>query len=245
MNRKDLNIIGAGSLGSFFLSTSFLCANMSTAFGIRRIYVYDFDTVEAHNLVNQAYRPKDIDRYKVDAIREIIQPFTDIPVIANKESVNFETRLSGIVVVLVDNMGARQQIFEACRFRADIPYYVDARTGLDEAIVFAFDPRDPDCVARYEKTLYPQSEAVAAPCANSRTIPTLWAVANVIQECLQRFRSKAVSISLEERIKTFVASSIGKLLVRYQSQKIRNTGEYIETTISLKDLPWIQSRRLR
>lgn len=245
MNMRELTIIGGGSLGSFFLTTVFLCGKMATALGFRRIYIYDFDKVEAHNLLNQAYRPKDIGRYKVDAIREIVQPFSEAKIIAKRKEVNYATSLSGVVVILVDNMGARKEIFELCQYRADIPYYIDARTGLDEAYVAAFDPRDPDCVDRYKKTLYSQEEGVPAPCANPRSVPTCVAVSSIIQECLLRFRKKQKSVSLADKVAPFIAATVGKILVRFKTQKVYDTGEFLETVISLRDLPYVQTRQLK
>ena len=244
MNTKELTIIGAGSLGSSFLSAGLICGKMSETLGFRRIYIYDFDKVEPRNLLNQMYRPKDVGESKISAIENIIQQFSESKIIPKNEKVGPKSNLSGVIVTLVDNMDARRQIFELCRYRADIPYYVDARTGLNEAYVVAFDPRDPDCVERYERTLYPQSEAVQAPCADSRSIPTLWSVAGVIQECLRLFKKKPQNAALADKATAFIAATIGKVLVRFKTQKVRDTEEFLETIIIFNDLPYLKTQKL-
>lgn len=244
MNTKELTIIGAGSLGSVFLSSALICGKMAGTLGFRRIYIYDLDKVEPHNLRNQMYRPEDIGQYKVDSIKDIVQQFSEAKIINIQKHADEETRLSGVIIILVDNMYSREYIFKLCRYRADIPYYIDARTGLNEAYVVAFDPRDPDCVARYKKTLYPQLEGIPAPCADSRTVPTLWSVAGVIEECLRLFRKKPQNPSIADKTSAFIAATAGKLLVRLKSQKIRDTGEYLETVIDFNKLPYVQTRKL-
>ncbi len=71
-------VIGAGATGSF--------AALSLAkMGVRNITVYDFDTVEEHNLPNQFYRQCDIGKPKVIALQEIIAQFEGIQITAKNE----------------------------------------------------------------------------------------------------------------------------------------------------------------
>ena len=56
-----VHIIGAGAIGS--------CAALALAkIGFKDFTVYDFDSVELHNLPNQMYRAKDIGKPKVEAL---------------------------------------------------------------------------------------------------------------------------------------------------------------------------------
>ena len=67
-----VTIIGAGATGSF---TALSLAKM----GIRNITIYDFDTVEEHNLPNQFYRQCDLGKRKVEALREAGAAVADKP----------------------------------------------------------------------------------------------------------------------------------------------------------------------
>ena len=89
-------------------------------------------------------------------------------------------------------MAARRAVFEACKYRANIPLYIDARTGEGVALVYVLDPRNPDLVERYERTLHADEEGVPAPCANQETIPTLWVVAAAISNALAFFSNSRI-----------------------------------------------------
>ena len=186
MEANKIMVVGAGSLGSF---TTLHIAEMA-GFLPYRLSVCDHDKVERHNLFNQLYRESDIGRYKVDALLDIIRYLTGIMIKPHPFKVGrppLWADLHGIVIVLVDNMEARKEIFESCMNQADIPFYIEARSGLEGALVYAFDPRDPDFTERYQKTLYTTESAIQAPCAEQRTIPTLWLVAATICRILAQF----------------------------------------------------------
>ena len=68
-----INIIGAGATGSW---VAFSLAKM----GLQNLHIYDFDTVGMHNLPNQMFGVRDIDRNKAISIRNIIKLFTGFTV---------------------------------------------------------------------------------------------------------------------------------------------------------------------
>lgn len=209
---QDLNIIGTGSLGSF---AALALSKMARAFGWR-LKLFDFDTVEAHNALNQLYREEDAGAKKTEALLSLLKYLAgaDLPAESVPKRASRKTALHGIVVVTVDTMKARREAFEAAKYRADISLFVDARSGGDGAIVYALDPRDPDQVRRYEETLYDDEEAVPAPCADLRTIPTIFAI----------------------------AAAIARLLAIHAEGKLRG---FIETLINFEKLPTLQSREYK
>ncbi len=188
MDIRVINVIGAGSLGSF---TAFLLSKMSHVFNCP-IKVMDFDVVEEHNVENQLYKENHVGLPKIEALRQIIENICDAHIVVENKKVDKNIDLRGIVVVLVDKMSVRNEIFESCRFNAGIDYLIEARTGEDNAQVYAFDPKDPDWCKKYKLFLYEDLEAQAPPCANPQTIPTLWAVASVIAKLIVRFKSQEV-----------------------------------------------------
>ena len=67
--KTKIVVIGAGSTGSFL---SLTLAKM----GLTNIKVIDYDKVEEKNIPNQFFRTQDIGKYKIDALKEIINDFT-------------------------------------------------------------------------------------------------------------------------------------------------------------------------
>ena len=145
--------------------------------------------MDHHNILNQLYRAKDTPRprsekrhkrQKVDALKEIVSDLTGAVIETHNEKVGEKNELHGIVIVTVDSMASRKAIFKACKFKVNIPMYIDARSGGDGALIYAFDPRDIDHVTEYEETLYDDEGAIPAPCATQETVPILWTIAPII-----------------------------------------------------------------
>ncbi len=201
MNLNRINIVGAGSLGGF---TTLFLSKISAVTGCQ-IMVWDFDKVEGHNVDNQIYRQEDVGSFKVEALKKIIRFMAGLEIECQNTKVGQNSDLRDGVIVLVDSMASREEIFRAVEYDASVRYYIDARTGEHQALIYAFDPRYKDWVDRYHKTLYKDREE-APVCATAETVPTLWAV----------------------------ASAIAKILVRLKNQKVfRN--EYIEVIINYSD----------
>ena len=65
-----IHIVGCGSVGSTIAENLARC-------GVTKMTLWDFDKVEAHNIVNQMFRQQDVGKLKVDAkgkARVVIQP---------------------------------------------------------------------------------------------------------------------------------------------------------------------------
>ncbi len=192
-----INIIGAGSLGSF---TALLLSKMGSSLGWE-LKLYDFDSVEKHNLQNQLFRKDgDIGKKKVVALKEVLSLFSDIKAGISDEKVANLGDLSGVVIILVDSMKSRREIFEAIQYCAHIPLLIEARSGGDVATIYAFDPRDIDNVRAYERTLYWDSEAVAAPCANAQEVDIIFQIASLIGKLVSLFQKKKLNGFVEALI---------------------------------------------
>lgn len=189
MKTNELHIIGAGSLGSF---TSFLLSKVANVLDCQ-INVYDFDKVERHNIENQLYRIGDVNRLKIDALKEIISNSNGFNINVKNTEINTVANLSGIPIVLVDSMKSRKDIFLSSIYDAAIPYYLEARTGTQEALVYAFNPRSKDWVDRYTRTLCSDNQIRGRPCANQDMVPVLWTVASAITRIILKLKSDKVS----------------------------------------------------
>lgn len=57
--------MGCGSVGSTLAENLARC-------GVTKMTLWDFDTVETHNIVNQMFRQQDVGKLKVEALRDIL-----------------------------------------------------------------------------------------------------------------------------------------------------------------------------
>lgn len=132
-----IHIIGCGSVGSTLAENLARC-------GVTKLTLWDFDRVEAHNIVNQMFRQQDVGRLKVEALRDILTEIN--PEIADDVELKPDgwqgKMLSGVVFLAVDSIELRRKFVEQ---HLDSPYVravFDFRTLLESAQHYAADWSD-------------------------------------------------------------------------------------------------------
>lgn len=132
-----IHIIGCGSVGSTIAENLARC-------GVRKMVLWDFDTVEGHNIVNQMFRQQDVGKLKVDALKDIL---TDInPDITDVVELHPEgwrgEILTGYIFLCVDNIELRREFVEKHMASAFVKAMFDCRTVLEGAQHYAADWAD-------------------------------------------------------------------------------------------------------
>lgn len=179
--KVPVTIIGAGATGSF---TALSLAKM----GVHDLTVYDFDVVDEHNLSNQFYRTCDIGKPKVEALYEIIESFEGTRIRARNEKYKGQ-RLSGIVIVCVDSMDTRIQIWKFVKMNPAVPLFVDSRMGAEVMRIHSVNPNDLFECRRYEAHLYPSSEALQERCTAKTILYTVLSIASLIANQVKKYLS--------------------------------------------------------
>jgi hypothetical protein len=174
-----VTIIGAGATGSF---TALSLAKM----GVQDITVYDFDTVEEHNLPNQFYRQSDLGKPKVVALQEIIEQFEGMTIKAKNTRYKGQ-RLDGIVIIAVDTMDTRIHIWQFIKQNPGIQLCIDSRMGAEVMRIYSFDPNDFSACKEYEATLYPSSEAIQVRCTAKTIMYTVLSIASLLANQVKKF----------------------------------------------------------
>lgn len=167
-------IVGCGAIGSHI-------ARLLAHMGIPKIVLVDPDTVSPENLGPQCYLHSDLNDYKVFALADLLSDINP-NIRAAKFCSLFEsahlgtsTRNTGpdesftptIVFSCVDSMAARTTILDAYSdLDVAASLLIDCRMGGESAFILTCD-RDPDSLASYRKTLFPDSEAEPLPCGQT------------------------------------------------------------------------------
>ena len=157
-----VTVIGVGAIGSM------VAVNLAKM-GIGHLTLYDGDTVEAHNLPNQWYGPRDLGRPKAEALKEALEAFGSAHVGALTQNYAAQA-VEGTVICAVDSMDTRVRIWKAIKPNRRVTAFVDGRMGAEVGRVLAVNTRDPLSVRDYEEELYPSSQAFHAPCTARATI---------------------------------------------------------------------------
>ena len=159
-----INIIGAGATGSW---VAFSLAKM----GLSNLHIYDFDEVGMHNLPNQMFGVRDINRNKALSIRNIIKLFTGFTVNARNEKVDGSVPMQGIVFMLTDTMKSRKEIYDrAIKNNPSIDLLIETRMDLRGGRIYVVDPKNREQTKMYEQTFYSDDEAEVSACGVSQTV---------------------------------------------------------------------------
>ena len=132
--KERCHIIGCGSIGSNV-------AELLARYGVERITLWDFDTVEPHNIANQLFTEEDVGAPKTEALARIlykINPRCKTEV-RTKEKYDKDI-LNGYVFMCVDNIEVRKEIVETNKYNPHVLAYFDFRTTLLEGQCYFADP---------------------------------------------------------------------------------------------------------
>lgn len=127
-----IHIIGCGSVGSTVAENLARC-------GIKNMTLYDFDNVEAHNIVNQMFIERQIGMPKAEALKQLLCEInSDLNDTVEIVPEGWQGKtLSGYIFLCVDNIDIRRDFVEK---HFDSPYVravFDFRTGLIDAQHYA------------------------------------------------------------------------------------------------------------
>ena len=132
--KDPVHIVGCGSVGS-------TVAESMCRMGIKNFVLWDFDTVNPHNIANQLFRAKDIGKLKVDALLDIlkdIDPEIESSVELRPNGWHGEV-MNGYIILAVDSIEVRKQIVNLHMGSPFVKAMFDYRTDLESAQHYAAD----------------------------------------------------------------------------------------------------------
>lgn len=138
-DNSRIHIVGCGSVGSTLAENLARC-------GVTKMTLWDFDKVEAHNIVNQMFRQQDIGKLKVEALKDILMDINpEIKDDVELKPKGWEGKLmSGYIFLCVDNIELRRTIVEKHMNSPYVKAVFDFRTLLESAQHYAADWSDYD-----------------------------------------------------------------------------------------------------
>jgi molybdopterin/thiamine biosynthesis adenylyltransferase len=168
--KEDQSVLigGAGGIGSWL---SFFLSKIGY-----NIYLFDFDTVEEHNLGGQLFMKDAIGKYKVDAIQDILEKFGCGKISTFKEEVKLgKTSSHKYCFSAFDNMAARRELFDIWKTSFHLepgvtPLFIDGRLEMEQLQIFCVTPETAD---QYERDyLFSDAEGNTVPCTMKQSSHT-------------------------------------------------------------------------
>ena len=167
-NKEICLIGGSGGIGSWL---SFFLSKIGF-----NIYLYDFDTIEPHNLGGQLFKQRHIGVLKVEAVQEIIAEYCEGKLNIFNERVTRDTPHHYFVFSAFDNMQARKDLFEVWKKslleipEGIYPIFIDGRLELEQLQIFCVTP---ETMTRYEtEYLFSDSVVQEVACTMKQTSHT-------------------------------------------------------------------------
>jgi len=195
--KHNIKVFGVGSTGSFITLT---LAKM----GFKNISVYDFDVVEGHNIPNQFYREQDINKLKVEALKEIIKDFTNEEIQTNnlkiEENSDLDFDLNSIFVLCVDNMETRKLIYNKIK---EYPIkLIDTRFGSEGFSIYSVDLSKEEDKTLFEKSL--NLEIKPTLCGEKSVIYTILSLSSEVTNIIKKIDKQEGSPKILKReLKTY------------------------------------------
>lgn len=129
--KAPIHIVGCGAIGSHV-------AEQLTRMGCENIHLWDFDTVEAHNITNQAFIEADIKQPKVLAVYGMMgdinnEIYNDQTLVTTHGKGWTDEILNGYVFLCVDNIDLRRKIVETNQHNPNCIAFFDFRMRLTDA----------------------------------------------------------------------------------------------------------------
>lgn len=200
---EPLNIIGVGATGSFIALTA---ARM----GFHKFRIWDADVVEDHNLPNQVYDIEHVGQRKVDALEHVLKRFN--PMVKVEKHDYFFTKehkalLEGPLVLTVDTMSARSEIYETFYMNWRVKSVFETRLGFDHGELNIIDNMNINILEEWKGSLRDDKEIPEGPC-NLRICTTLVSMvaAYTVQTICQMLVSKQKENPMWEHKKKTIIS---------------------------------------
>ena len=171
---NKVSIIGCGANGSFI---GIALAKM----GLTKSTLYDFDSIEIHNLPNQFFSWRDINKKKVDVTAKYMKHFNKLVEIKKDNRFNSKSILdTQIVVSCVDKMAIRKMIFDSCRINKNVQLFIDTRMAGLQGQIYTVDMDNKEEIENYMKTLFADDEAVQQRCTERSILFTVLGIASFV-----------------------------------------------------------------
>lgn len=179
--RAHCTLVGAGGIGSV---TGLALAKL----GIPSLTVIDFDKVEAVNVPNQMFPLYAIGHNKAVAAAQLWERWGGSKVTAINGKIQDRTDiLRGVVIGGLDNMEARNDIWNRIKGDIKVERLIDGRLGAQMMNIFAINPSDPDDIAFYEENgLFLDEEGEELACTERGVIDMSFEIAAKITRLVRR-----------------------------------------------------------
>lgn len=189
---RDVILGGAGGISSW---TSLFLSRLGM-----HIYIYDYDSVEFHNLGGQNFRTSDIGKLKTDVAIELAKEFSNHTLIEGMGKYEAESEYTAIMISGFDNMQARKDMFANWKLQLEEnpelrkeSLFLDGRLLASAYQIFCIQGDNLEHIERYEKEyLFDDSDVEDVDCTLKQTSHCAAGIASHMVGFLTNFATNVV-----------------------------------------------------
>lgn len=181
-------VVGAGGIGSWVT----MCLSRIGC----RVYLYDADRFEIHNMGGQLVKISDIGAYKVDAVRDMVTSLvgSSTQIVVSNSMYDEDSPTSPIIMSAVDSMAGRKLIFEKWAKiygDKDDAIFIDGRLLAEDYQVYAVTKGRLDA---YRETIVDDKLIPTENCSLKSTTHCSLGIASEIVSILSNFAANQVTM---------------------------------------------------
>lgn len=143
------------------------------------VHVWDGDVVEQQNVRAQLFRLEHVGYPKVEAAKDVLSTWSNLPIVSHNTYVDTKQDISGIAFVCVHTMSARWKIWETCLKGNEDALMIELRVGQDTATIHVLDPSEKSHQDAWEHYWYPDPAGADVSCGAT---VSLGPIANIVAE---------------------------------------------------------------
>ena len=161
---KTVLIVGIGAVGKNTVEQLASLGSLELAF-------YDDDKVSENNFEPQGYHRKELNVYKVTALRKILygRRFTNFQYHAIQYHKNCSIFNATILINAADSMTCRKDLFSIFLETESVELYIDVRMAGEYFDLYYIRKDNQEAIEEYSKTLFSSEEASDIPCGYKST----------------------------------------------------------------------------
>jgi len=207
LNPKDItqtiHIMGLGTIGSF-------SALAIAKTGSPNVSLWDFDTIESHNLPNQFYLYNQVGSLKSSALESLLKELNPEITIStinmkiaeeNHRDIIKVFKPNDIVILAFDNLDSRRLVFDAIKYVGI--NFIDGRMAKEEFRIFSGNTNSPEFMKKYEESLNPQ-KVIEVPCGERSICYNAMAIASFIASIVKKIvKHESIPFELSFSLKNY------------------------------------------
>lgn len=196
---KTIHIIGCGATGS---NVAIQLARM----GVEKFDLWDYDTIESHNLTNQVFYLENVGQTKVQTLTKILKDINQSVTVHAHGKWEYDS-VKGLVIVAVDSIETRHAIYQTNYDNSDIDLIIDPRLGTTTYAIYAYKWTPENKEKLLKSTDFKDSDMVIerSACGTPLNIGStvVSATANIIQIIINFVNNKAYPSTIHSDVANF------------------------------------------